>query len=201
MVEGTHSHTSTSLIRGAKANDPEAWRRLVNTYGRRIYRWCRRSGLQPADASNVVQEVLRSVARNLSEFHHDQDGDTFRGWIRRITQNKTKDFYRKQKTNVGNAIGGTDAHRKLALQEDPFVSSPMGNESPAEQTAKGPFAPGFIEQLQMEFSHRDWQIFWRVVVGGQCTQDVADEFEISANAVRLVKMRVLRRLRELVPQP
>ena len=63
MMEATDSLTSTSLIRNAKANDAQAWHRLVHAYGRRVYRWGRLAGLQPADASNIVQEVLRSVAR------------------------------------------------------------------------------------------------------------------------------------------
>ena len=199
MVEGTNSQTSTSLIRSAKANDPEAWERLVNTYSRRVYRWCRRAGLQPADASNTVQEVLRSIAKNLPAFHHDQDGDTFRGWLRTITRNKTRDLFRKQKSTVGKAIGGTDAHRLISREQDPFATGERTDSEANSQPSR--LGAGLLEQVQMEFSHRDWQIFWRVVVAGQSTKDVAEEFQITANAVRLVKMRVLRRLREIVPEP
>ena len=77
--EGTSSHTSPTLIRGAQANDADSWSRLVTTYGRRVYRWCRQAGLQPADCGNVTQEVLRAVARKLVDFHYQREGDTFRG--------------------------------------------------------------------------------------------------------------------------
>src|SRR5688500_942663 len=49
----TTSHTQLSVVLGAQANNASAWEALVRTYSRRIYRWCRLDGLQPADAANV----------------------------------------------------------------------------------------------------------------------------------------------------
>ena len=76
---GNHSRTSVSLIKAAKADDPSAWQRLVDTYGPLVYHWCRSPGLQPADASDVVQEVLRSATKGLAAFGLERKGDTFRG--------------------------------------------------------------------------------------------------------------------------
>lgn len=53
-----------------------------------------------------------------------------------------------------------------------------------------------IDLIRHEVSTRNWRIFWRIVVDGQPAVDVAEEFSVTANAVRLVKMRVLRRLRD-----
>ena len=61
------SVTSTDLLRQAKANSQTAWQQLVTRYSRRIYRWCRRGGLQSTDAADVTQEVLHAVARKLGE--------------------------------------------------------------------------------------------------------------------------------------
>ena len=189
--------TSTGLIRRAAAEDDAAWRQLVETYGRRVYRWCRRAGLQPADASNVAQEVLRSVARKLGEFHHDREGDTFRGWIRTITQNKLRDHFRSQARHVDQPTGGTDAQQRLVNVAEPFTSDTGTSLSLA---LGGKMRPGLEEamaQVRAEISQRDWQLFWRVVVDGQSAVDAGQEFGLSGNAVRLVKMRVLRRLRQL----
>ena len=188
--EGTLSHTSTSLLRRAQADDADAWQKLVETYSRSIYRWCRKGGLQAADASNVVQEVLRSVARKLGEFRREREGDTFRGWLRRITQNKIRDFYRSQTKQLDRAIGGTDAHHRLSNQElnDEFAAP----QSESHSGIKNPV----VNRVRAEFSDRDWRFFWRVVVDGQSAVEVGSEFEVTANTVRLVKMRILRRLRE-----
>ena len=111
--------TSSSLLRRARIQDPAAWRRLVDTYGRRVYRWCRQSGLQPADANNVAQDVFAVIARKLSTFEYRQDGDTFRGWMRRITQNKIRDHFRSA-NRVPRASGGTNWFRQVAeLEQSP----------------------------------------------------------------------------------
>ena len=53
-----------------------------------------------------------------------------------------------------------------------------------------------VASVRNEFSDRDWRFFWRVVVDGQSAVEVGHEFDVTANTVRLVKMRILRRLRE-----
>ena len=57
-----------------------------------------------------------------------------------------------------------------------------------------------IEQVRADVSERDWKFFWRVAVDGQSAADVGREFGVTANTVRLVKMRMLRRLRLGVKQ-
>ena len=117
--EGSASRTSTSLLQRAQADQSDAWQTLVQTYSRRVYRWCRRAGLQPADSANVVQDVLRAVARKLPEFRREKAGDTFRGWLRRITQNKLRDFHRSQSRLPDRAVGGTDAHQRILQVQTP----------------------------------------------------------------------------------
>ena len=193
------SDTSTTLIRSAKQNDAEAWKRLVQLYSRRIYRWCRRSGLQAADAGNVVQEVLRSVARKLPDFHHEGKTDSFRGWIKRITTNKINDHYRNEGKQLVRPRGGTDAHRQLldfpqlSNTHEPSWATARGSQ---QETHKFQIDPKQLERVRSQFSERDWRMFWRVVVDGQSAVDVGDEFGVTGNTVRIVKMRLLRRLRE-----
>ena len=190
-VEGTSSRTSSGLIRRAQANEADAWQELVETYSRRVYRWCRRAGLQPADASNVVQEVLRSVARKLTDFRRDRDGDTFRGWIRRITQNQLRDHFRGQSRRADHPAGGTAAQEQMANLADPPADEELSQTNSYQQIDLAT-----LERVRAEFSDRDWRFFWRVVVDGQSAPEVGTEFGVTANAVRIVKMRVLRRLRE-----
>ena len=201
--EGTVSRTSSSLLRRAKADDAAAWQQLVEMYSRRVYRWCRQAGLQPADASNVVQEVLRSVARKLGDFRRERASDTFRGWLRRITQNKLRDHYRSQTKRVDRAMGGTDAHQIIeAVSESADAISVVSpdsqpdDDSTVSKSGLNQISNPVVARVRNEFSDRDWRFFWRVVVDGQSAVEVGHEFDVTANTVRLVKMRILRRLRE-----
>jgi len=166
-----------------------------------MYRWCRRAGLQPADAANVVQEALAAVARKLADFRHDQPGATFRGWLRRIVENKITDHFRRQGRRVDVAVGGTDAQGRMASVAWPekgllqvMEGSTAAGTNDGKGEGKGELAGAFAE-VRTAVGERDWKFFWRVAVDGQSAADVAREFGVTANAVRLVKMRVLRRLR------
>jgi RNA polymerase sigma-70 factor (ECF subfamily) len=190
------SHTQLSVVRRAQANEADAWEALVRAYSRRIYRWCRLDGLQAADSANVVQEVLQSIALKIGDFRRDRAGDSFRAWIRRITENKVHDHFRRENRQLAQAAGGTDAYQLLANQPDTendlldFAISDGGREQEVYSAV--------CNQVRNEFSERDWRLFWRVVVDGQPAGEAGAECGVSANTVRLVKMRVLRRFRQLV---
>ena len=204
-AEADLSVTSTDLLRQAKANSQTAWQQLVTRYSRRIYRWCRRSGLQPTDAADVTQEVLHAVARKLGDFHRDRPGDTFRGWLRRITNNKVNDHYRKQNKTADKASGGVNQVEFLATPQEQlgtWNTSLVASDVSIVSSFKNQRIQTVIKRVRSNISERDWKLFWRIAVDGQPAADAAKELGITANAARLVKMRVLKRLKNgLADQP
>jgi RNA polymerase sigma-70 factor (ECF subfamily) len=183
--------TSLTLLARARARDQEAWRRLVYLYGPLLEHWCRRWGVQGADAEDVRQEVFQAVAAGLESFQRDRPGDTFRGWLRGITHHKLLDLYRRRK-NQPPAEGGTDPH--LRMLEVPDSETPP--EEPEEQVT-GLYHRA-LELVRGEFEERTWQAFWRTTVEGQSPRDVAAELGVTPAAVRKAKSRILHRLREEV---
>jgi RNA polymerase sigma-70 factor (ECF subfamily) len=186
----TSGSTSSGLIRRAKQRDPEAWDRLVDLYGPLVFYWSRRGGLAPPDAADVVQDVFTAVCGALDGFEHGREGNTFRGWLRVIAQNKIRDHYRRQAGQV-TAAGGTDAAARLA--EVP--ASPLSADASEQRALSGLYRRA-LDLIRCEFEQRTWEAFWRAVVEGHDTADIAADLGISANAVRQYKSRVLRRLRE-----
>ena len=53
-----------------------------------------------------------------------------------------------------------------------------------------------LAQVQSEFESRTWQAFWRSVVDGIATSEVAQELNMSEATVRQSRSRILRRLRQ-----
>ena len=201
--DADYSATSTELLRQAQADDQTAWQQLVELYSRRMYRWCRRAGLQPADASNTVQEALQAVARKLGDFHRNQPGDTFRGWLRRITDNKIRDHFRKQGKTPDLAAAGPDSQQVLTYLANENEHAPINNDTSLAATPSPHSSQllAVIERVRADVSERDWKFFWRVAVDGQSAADVGREFGVTANTVRLVKMRMLRKLRQHTNDP
>src|SRR5687767_10892324 len=86
--------TSPSLLERARANDGDAWDRMVTIYGPLVYQWCQRWDLQESDRADVFQQVFQAVASHIGRFRKDRSGHTFRGWLRTITRNKIYDHLR-----------------------------------------------------------------------------------------------------------
>jgi RNA polymerase sigma-70 factor (ECF subfamily) len=180
--------TSLSLVDRVKARDPVAWARFATLYGPLIYHWCRRSGLQAADAADVVQEVLGGVASRIDGFDHSSPDSTFRGWLWTITRNKICDHFRRRQ-NRPDPEGGTTAYVRLNETPDPPAES-------SPQDDEGVLWHGLLDLVRAEFEERTWRAFWRVTVDEQSAADVADELGMSVDAVYQAKSRVLRRLRQ-----
>jgi RNA polymerase sigma-70 factor (ECF subfamily) len=194
---GIGDSTSLSLLDRVKNQEPAAWKRLVRLYTPLVYYWCRQAGLSATDAEDVGQEVFRAVARKIGNFHRDQAGDTFGGWLRTITCNKVRDHRRKHQ-HERPAAGGSEALRKLAQVPDKKFDEPGQSSSSGEvnATEAAILCRRALELVRTEFEVRSWQAFWRVVVDGQKPALVAQELKMSANAVYVAKSRILQRLRE-----
>jgi RNA polymerase sigma-70 factor, ECF subfamily len=187
------SRTSRSLLERVRARDRTAWGRLVRLYGPLVYGWCRRAGLQAADAADLGQEVFAAVARGIHCFRHDRQGDTFRGWLYTITRNKLRD---RSLPPGGAGAGGSDALRRLAdlPAEQGGGDSPTADSEELNET-KALYRRA-IELVRGEHEPRNWDAFWRAFVDEQAPVDIASDLGITVNAVYLAKSRILRRLRE-----
>jgi RNA polymerase sigma-70 factor (ECF subfamily) len=194
-IAGNHSSAepssvSSTLLERIKAHRPEAWERLVDLYGPVVYRWCRQYGVGSDDAADVLQEVFAAVAAHVGEFRRREDGDTFGGWLRAITHNRVRDFFR-QRHGQPEARGGTDAQQQLAnLLELPEPTGP----TESVETDSG-FLRRALELVRAEFENRTWDAFWWTTVDGRSPADVAEELGMSLQAVYKAKSRVVRRLR------
>jgi RNA polymerase sigma-70 factor, ECF subfamily len=186
------SATSRSLLDRVRADDAVAWDRLVSLYAPLVFYWCRRADLQEEDAADVLQEVFLAVATHLDGFHKDRPGDTFRGWLRVITQHKILDLFRRRQREP-DGVGGSIAAERLA-----DLPAPAGSEgqSVADQRAERSLLFRSLDFLRGEFEPKTWQAFWKTVVDDRSAKEVAEELGMSPGAVRVAKSRVLRRLRE-----
>jgi RNA polymerase sigma-70 factor (ECF subfamily) len=185
--------TSRSLLRLARAGDATAWGRLSTLYAPLVFHWCRLRGLREADAADVTQDVFQAVATHLGPFRKHEHGDTFRGWLRTITENKIRDHFRRT-GHEAEAVGGTEVQHRLAQVPAP---SALGGEV-SDEDWDGEFLRRALDVVRPDFEERTWQAFWRTVVDGQQPVDVAVELTMSAGAVRVAKCRVLKRLRDVI---
>lgn len=186
------SSISSTMLEGLKGHDPTAWSRFVKVLGPVVYQWCRRSRLQASDSENVMQEVFLSVAEKLDAFHRAKPGDSFRGWLWTVTQNKIRNYVQRWKRHPDGA-GGTDA--KMQFEQLPAFEF-SASEEPATLDADCIIVRRVLMLIRDDFEHNTWQAFWRMAVGGHASADIAGDLGMTQDAVRQAKRRVVRRLRK-----
>src|SRR5438105_14588610 len=128
-MDDDRQQTSLTLIQRLRANEPDAWARMVALYRPLVCYWCGRHGLTGADVDDVVQEVFQVATARLSDFRRDRPGDTFRGWLRGITRWKARDHHRDSGKHAAG-VGGSTA--MVRLQDLPV---PEVDEEEAPTTA------------------------------------------------------------------
>ena len=76
------------LIRVRNSGDGEAWREFTEIYAPLIHRFARKQGLQDADAADLAQDVLCSVASAIGKLNYDRQLGKFRSWLLTVAHSK-----------------------------------------------------------------------------------------------------------------
>jgi RNA polymerase sigma factor (sigma-70 family) len=183
----------TLLTRIKDGSDADAWREFVHLYGPVVYGFARKRGLQDADAADLMQEVLRSVALNAGKMEYDPARGTFRGWLYTVTRNKIYNFLASQRHRPR---GSGDPASRERLDAVPDRSDDRDEEWELEYRRR--LSARAMATIEHEFQANTWKAFWRVGVEGRSVQEVAAELNMTVGAVYVAKSRVLAHLREEV---
>lgn len=173
------------LVRIRDVRDAGAWRQFVEVYAPLIYGFLRKQGLQDADAADVAQDVLRSVAQAIGQWDYDRQRGTFRGWLLSVVHSRLTDFHRRQQRHHAAVHAAADRAQPTS-------------ESSAEwdRDYERQLFHAAASQVRGDFSESSWQAFWLAAVEGKPAQDIAKQLDITPAAVYLAKARVMARIRQ-----
>jgi RNA polymerase sigma-70 factor (ECF subfamily) len=178
------------LVRIQDPRDAEAWRQFFDLYAPVVYGFARKRGLQDADAADLMQDVLRSVAGAAGRLNYDPAKGTFRGWLFTITRNKVFNFLDKQRRH---ARGSGDSGAMHRLEEQPAPESDRDEFDRDYERRRFAWA---AERIKDEFHDATWKAFWLTAVDGKDAKEAGSKLKMSPGAVYVAKSRVIARLRE-----
>ena len=182
------------LVRLRDGRDNEAWRQFVELYSAVVYGFARKRGLQDADAADVMQDVMRSVAGAVGRLNYDPSRGSFRSWLYTIARNKIFNFLEAGRHRIGRGSGDTGVREKLEAHPDPE----WGLAASWEEEYERNLAAVAMRRVQTEVQPATWQAFWQTAVEGRSTREAAEAVGMSAGAVYVARSRVLARLKEEV---
>lgn len=178
--------------------DQDSWRDFFDTYWRLIYSVAIKSGLTEAEAQDVVQETIISVARDVEKFKHDRTVGSFKGWLRNIIRWRIADQFRKRtRASWGNpAQTGADPPRPDMAE----LPSPADEavELAWEQAWQANLLKAAIEIIKPRIKEEHYQIFDLYVLKQWPVKNVARALGVNVGLVYLVKFRVSALLKKEV---
>jgi RNA polymerase sigma-70 factor (ECF subfamily) len=182
------------LVRLKDQADDEAWFEFTEIYRPVIHRLARRRGMQPADADDLVQQVLSAVARVIDRWETDPARARFRTWLNRVATNAIINALARGRPDRG---GGDSGLRDL-LDAQPVTN---GNESELiriEQRRE--IFRWAAREIRPEFQSATWDAFWKTAVEGEDVDVVCRELGRSRGSIYAARSRVMRRLKEKVQE-
>jgi len=185
---------SSLLVRIRDARDDEAWCEFVDVYAPLVYRFARLRGLQNADAADVTQDVLQTVARTINGFQYDPERGSFRGWLLSVARSRLCDLIAGQQRQ---AQGSGDTRTLGVLEQQP---SGDDEENFLEREFRKCVFEWAAERVRNEFEDSTWQAFWQTNVEGRAIKQVAESLGMTVGAVYAARSRVLARLKAQVEQ-
>jgi len=185
--------TRVSLLLRIRDDDgrsrSEAWFEFVERYGRLIHDWCLHRQLQPADAEDVTQEVLVRLARALKTFEYNPEL-TFRGWLRRVTENALADFFRDK------------GRRAKMKQSDSTLETLKDAEARADlvQRLEQSFDLELFERaaamVQKRVETRRWQAWHLTAIEKMAVEDVSQQLQMKVPTVYSSRYQVQKKISE-----
>ena len=193
--------TRGSLIARLKNwEDQDSWRDFFNTYWKVIYGFAVKAGLTDAEAQDVVQETVLSVARKMPGFKYDPEVGSFKSWLLHTTEWRIKDQFRKRRIREQPGGRPRDATTRTATIERIPDSTPSPNEAVWDRELQQSLLEQAIQRVKALVTARQFQIFDLYVIKNWPVHKVAQALGVNAGQVYLAKHRVAALVKKEVRQ-
>jgi len=200
----THSEdpipTRRSLLEKLKNwEDGESWQQFVNTYWKLIYGMAIKAGLSQAEAQDVVQETVLSVAKKIGEFRTDPNYGSFKGWLSLITRRRIADQFRRRPEAFKQARRRSSSETTRTPTEERVADPASLNwEGVWEDQWKENLMDVAIERVKQQSSPKDYLLFHQQVVKEWPVARVAKTYRVSRAAAYMAKYRISKLIKDEV---
>jgi len=198
--------THQSLLSRLKDwDDQESWREFFDTYWQLIYGLAVKCALTDAEAQDVVQETMISVAKQMPGFKYDPAIGSFKGWLLQITRRRIADQLRKrdQAEALSRLPPSDEKTEPLSDQRTATVEripDPAGE--PLEKIWDAEWQSNLLhaalERIKRRVSPKQFQMFDLYVTQRWPMDSITTTLGVNAAQVYMAKLRITRLVRKHV---
>jgi len=182
--------TRRSLVdRLANWSDRRNWQEFFDIYWRLIYSAARKSGLTDAEAQEVVQETVITVAKKADKFKYDPAIGSFKGWLLQITRWRIIDQIRKRQPATGKQPRSVDDRLTATIERLPDENA-VDLDALWEREWQKNLFDAAIARLKKKVDPKQFQIFDCYVRKEWPAQKVAEQLGVNVGQVYLARHRV-----------
>ncbi len=182
------------LLRVRSMEDERSWNEFFELYGPLVLRYLRYRGISADDALDLSQDVLLIVARRIKTFEYDESR-SFRGWLRKVAENRVKRHFR---TNLRRPHGAGGTTHQQVVEQLPSLDDEQAKwiedqwrQRRLEMAAK---------RVRSEVTPQTWRIFELRYYEQKSSEQVAEALGMKVGAAYTAYCRVLQRLRKTVEE-
>jgi RNA polymerase sigma factor (sigma-70 family) len=182
------SMTLLGLLRLTPTNT-SAWGEFVDRYGPSILSWCRKWGLQEADAHDVAQIVLLKLSAAIRTFDYDASR-SFRAWLKTLTHNAWCDYVESSNRQTKGSGDTRVLERLNSIEARDDLLIVLQQEHDRELLERA------MPLVERRVAAKTWQAFKLLTFENRSGKEVADQLGMSIAAAFVAKSRVQEMLRE-----
>jgi RNA polymerase sigma-70 factor (ECF subfamily) len=193
----------TLLSRLKDLGDEKSWQEFFETYWKLIYATARKAGLPDAEAQDVVQETVISVAKHIEGFKYDPAVCSFKCWMLQLTRWRIINQWKKrQRQHDRQFLAGSAANANLEESDGTPVleriPDPAGLNLEAiwEDEWEKHLLHVAMERVKRHVAPEQLQVFDLYCVEQWPARKVARTLGVSVGQVYLAKHRVGRLLKK-----
>ena len=179
-------------------DDKSSWQEFFNIYWRLIYGLARKAGLSDAEAQDVVQETMTSVAKHMPTFRYDPAIGSFKAWLFKLTRWRIIGQLRKRGPLAahvslpGGSATGTDTVQNIADPAGEVLDLAWDAEWETNLLRAA------VDRVKRRLDPEKYQIFDFYVNKEWPPEKVAATFRISVGQVYLAKNRITAMIKKEV---
>ncbi|HSS17158.1 MAG TPA: sigma-70 family RNA polymerase sigma factor [Candidatus Dormibacteraeota bacterium] len=182
--------TRRSLVdRLANWDDQRRWQDFFDTYWKLIYSAAQKSGLTDAEAQEVVQETVITVAKKIDKLRYDPALGSFKGWLLHITRWRIADQFRKRDSMQTQRERSDDDRKTATIERLPDLNV-VDLDVLWEREWRENLFHAAIARVKKKVDPKQFQIFDCYVRKEWPAQKVAAQLRVSVGQVYLARHRV-----------
>jgi RNA polymerase sigma-70 factor (ECF subfamily) len=199
MSHDSSTPTRHTLLRRIKDwTDQKSWDEFFNTYSKLIFEFACNAGLNEAEAQDVVQETMTTVAKQIHEFQANSAHGSFKAWLLQLARWRVADQLRKRLDALAVIDSNSDSGSQTSLLNRVPDPASLNLDALWDANWRRNTLQIALTRLKTKVDPAQYQMFYLHVVKEWRGRQVAEKLGVKTAHVYFASYKISRLLKKEV---